>query len=385
MILCFLLSWDIPAYGTPSVRALSLGWDMSLMVGDTISDLTVFPRVSRNKMAWANLDSIACLGFANQDWVIAYRLFETDSLRFGNPLKIYGNLMVSRRFGRVWAFSRTGLSLVRYVGYWLYSRDEHGFPVDSTYYEYGHSRHINGELGLSASLGPWKTSLSAGYGPTDELWHIWRWGGNLEQHSKRWGYRLNFSWLNRIGLGQDNNPALLLCWEMNTRREEWADTTLDYGQVDTLIWNMAWMDSNHWFFAGVAQRVRLGDDATLWLGFNNQVAYMRTCAEGWDYMPSWDSIWVECCGSGWGILWRVPGALEVGLGNPDKRLFLRLNMGISHYLHISKGGVTSYPIQVYGSGGLGFRLYNRLGVDFRSKSTDLTETTAYRYSVYYLF
>ncbi len=154
MILCFLLSWDIPAYGTPSVRALSLGWDMSLMVGDTISDLTVFPRVSRNKMAWANLDSIACLGFANQDWVIAYRLFETDSLRFGNPLKIYGNLMVSRRFGRVWAFSRTGLSLVRYVGYWLYSRDEHGFPVDSTYYEYGHSRHINRELGLSASLGP---------------------------------------------------------------------------------------------------------------------------------------------------------------------------------------------------------------------------------------
>ena len=337
----------------PSVRVLGFGPDMTYLIRDTLTDIRVCPAVGRAAFVYATLNDTPGVGFANNDWTLAYSLDDDYGPLPYDPVYLTGALMISGRLGGFWPFLRLKGRLIAGKGYIP--------PEDYTYHEYKREFALSFMPGLSLAGERYDAAIWIGYNysrDTSARDYHYGYPSIFREYSinRATGFRGQALCRFFAGANADWTLAMLVnCgpWSSWSRDSVFRIISGPYG--DSVVIEVDEDEFSAFSIRlapGVVREVRLGPDAACWVGFTN----------------TWIWHFFDTRNNGEAHL-SIPGAVELGLGPADKRLLIRA--GVMAYQDINFGDTDSsffeQPGIEIGYYGAGLRLYNRLRIEVAGK------------------
>ena len=362
MIFFCLMGSGMFAGSAPSLRIRALGPDMAYLVCDTLADTRLNPASGHRAFisGYGLVLDTPGVGFANADWVVDYSLDDIYGPIPYDPTYLTGTLRVSRRFGSLWPFIHlTGRLL---AGNW--------FPGDYyDFYDYRNMFLLSARPGIGFAGEGWEGAFSLGYGYSRDTFS-YSYDYFDEQGNRVMGedynlYRdmgLRVEAITRFFAGANKDWVLGLGATMRFSAGWWRDSTLRVisgPTEDTTIVDIDEGDRESYGLnirPGVMREIRLGPDATCWVGL--------TSTFDWGYGRYGDYSW-----DGSGELYlSVPGGVEIAFGPEQKRFFVRAGIRAYEYVYFFRDYYNhpvgfEQPAIKLGYHGFGLRLYDRLVID----------------------
>jgi|GEM_PF-2755781 len=368
----------------PSLRVQSLGYGMGYYITDTLTDIRINPASSHNTLIYGTVNDTPGVGLAHRDWVLVYSLDDFRGPVLYNPTYLTGELTVSKRQGAPWPFLRARARIINGPG---------NYDEGWVYYDLRKELSLSLRPGLGFARGNWEGMFSLGYGlgrDTVSERGIYLYQPSTYQRSRRTNERgFAIETAHRVRFGKNNDlfwTGLLTFQRLDSSARD-SIVSINQGE-DTLAGLIQYSVATDTLSAssGVMRELVLGPDARVWIGFTGRLEWKARHERFLLTCHPQDMERSEAK-----LLLAVPGAMELGFGTPDKRLYIRAGGRAFEALRWkTTRSVPDYdwPHIFLDSWGIGLSLYGKFRLDMLQEaccSSEPLDPFSYRFEMVYRY